>query len=125
VKRREFIAALSGVAAWPLAAHAQQSIMRVIGLVCGRSANDSGWIVAAFHRGLSERGLVEKQNEAMEYRWADYRWERLDELIMDLVRRPVTAIAALSGSPTAIAAKARRKRSLLSSQTEAIPSNSG
>jgi putative ABC transport system substrate-binding protein len=106
VKRREFIAALSGVAAWPLAAHAQQSIMRVIGLVCGRSANDSGWIVAAFHRGLSERGLVEKQNVAMEYRWADYRWERLDELIMDLVRRPVTAIAALSGSPTAIAAKA-------------------
>jgi putative ABC transport system substrate-binding protein len=80
--------------------------MPVIGLVCGRSANDSGWIVAAFHRGLNERGLVEKQNVAIEYRWAEYRWERLDELIMDLVRRPVTAIAALSGSPTAIAAKA-------------------
>jgi putative tryptophan/tyrosine transport system substrate-binding protein len=64
------------------------------------------WIVAAFHRGLNELGLVEKQNVAIEYRWAEYHWERLDELIMDLVRRQVAAIAALSGSPTAVAAKA-------------------
>ena len=106
IGRRTFITLLGGAAAWPLAARAQQPAMPIIGLVCGRSANDSGWIVAAFHRGLNERGLIEKQNVAIEYRWAEYRWERLDELIMDLVRRPVTAIAALSGSPTAIAAKA-------------------
>jgi putative ABC transport system substrate-binding protein len=107
MKRRDLITLLgSAVAAWPLVAHAQQAAMPVIGLVCGRSENDSGWIMAAFHRGLNERGLVEKQNVAIEYRWAEYRWERLDELMMDLVRRPVTAIAALSGSPTAIAAKA-------------------
>jgi putative ABC transport system substrate-binding protein len=55
---------------------------------------------------LNELGLVEKQNVAIEYRWAEYHWERLDELIMDLVRRQVAAIAALSGSPTAVAAKA-------------------
>jgi hypothetical protein len=59
---------------------------------------------------LGERGLVEKQNVAIEYRWVDYRWERLHELIMDLVRRPVTAIAALSGSPTAIAANVEPRR---------------
>src|SRR5262249_36267751 len=98
VKRRDFITLLGGAAAaWPLAARAQQSAMPVIGVLNGRSANDSEWVVAAFRRGLGELGFVERQNVAIEYRWAEYRWERLDALV---------AVATLSGSPTALAAKA-------------------
>jgi putative ABC transport system substrate-binding protein len=107
MRRRDFITGIAGSAAvWPVATRAQQSAMPVIGLVSARSANDSGWIAAAFHRGLSQFGFIEKQTVAIEYRWAEYRWERLDALVADLVQRQVTVIAALSGSPTALAAKA-------------------
>jgi ABC-type uncharacterized transport system substrate-binding protein len=107
VKRREFITLLGGAATWSVTASAQQQpTMPVIGLLCGRSANDSGWVAAAFRRGLAEVGFVEKQNVAIEYRWAEYRWDRLDALVTDLVQRQVTVIAALSGSATALAAKA-------------------
>ena len=74
---------------------------------CARgSHHDSGWVASAFSRGLAEVGFVEKQNVAIEYRWAEYRWDRLDALVADLVQRQVTVIAALSGSATALAAKA-------------------
>ena len=94
MNRRNFITVLSGAAAaWPLAARAQQPAMPVIGLLCGRSANDSGWIAAAFRRGLAEVEFVKKQNVAIEYRLAEYRWDRLDALVTDLVQRQVTVIA--------------------------------
>jgi len=72
--------------------------MPVVGFLSGRSANDSEWVAAAFRRGLGELGFVEKQNVAIEYRWAEYRWERLDALVADLIQRQVTVIATLSGS---------------------------
>src|SRR5262245_17061280 len=109
IGRRKFLATLLGgaAAASPLAARAQQqSAMPVIGILCGRSANDSGWVASAFSRGLAEVGFVEKQNVAIEYRWAEYRWDRLEALVTDLVKRQVTLIAALSGIATALAAKA-------------------
>jgi ABC-type uncharacterized transport system substrate-binding protein len=94
------------VVAWPLAARAQQAAMPVIGFLSGRSADDSAWLAVAFQHGLKDVGFVEKQNVRIEYRWAGNQWERLDALAADLVRRRVDVIAALSYSPTVLAAKA-------------------
>jgi putative ABC transport system substrate-binding protein len=106
MRRRQFIGLLGGAAAWPLPLSAQQAAMPVIGFLSPRSAHDSAWLAAAFHRGLNENGFVEKQNVTIEYRWAENRWERLDAFVADLVRRQVAVIATLSGSPTVLAAKA-------------------
>jgi putative tryptophan/tyrosine transport system substrate-binding protein len=121
MRRRDFITVIAGsAAAWPVATRAQQSATPVIGLVSWRSANDSGWVAAAFHRGLSQFRFIEWQTVAIEYRWADYRWERLDALVADLVQRQVTVIAALGGSPTALAAKAATQTIPMSLRSAAI-----
>jgi putative tryptophan/tyrosine transport system substrate-binding protein len=71
IKRREFIAMLSGAAGWPLVARAQQLGMPVIGVLNGRSPNDYVSLQAAFNEGLSAGGYVEGRNLAIEYRWAE------------------------------------------------------
>ena len=107
MRRREFLGALGSAAiAWPLAAHAEQPAMPVVGFLGGGSPGTFALHLAAFRRGLGESGYVEGQNVAIEYRWAEFRYDRLPDLAADLVRRQVSAIAAPHIVPAALAAKA-------------------
>jgi putative ABC transport system substrate-binding protein len=108
MKRRKFIALVGSAAAWPIAVRAQQPAMPVIGYLALGTLDTTRETVAEFHRGLSEIGYVEGRNLAVEYRWAEYRSERLSPLAEDLVRRQVDVIIALT-IPAALAAKAATK----------------
>jgi putative tryptophan/tyrosine transport system substrate-binding protein len=105
MRRRELMLLLGGVAAvWPLVARAQQKAMPVIGYLHYGSPGPFAPFVTAFHQGLSETGYVEGQNLAIEYRWAEGRYDQLPALASELVDRKVDVIAAF-GPPSARAAK--------------------
>jgi putative tryptophan/tyrosine transport system substrate-binding protein len=105
MKRRELTLLLCGAmtAAWSL--HAQQKVMPVIGFLSSSSPGPSAPFLSTFHQGLSETGYVEGQNLAIEYRWAEFRYDRLPALATDLVARQVEVIATNGDPRAALAAK--------------------
>jgi putative tryptophan/tyrosine transport system substrate-binding protein len=111
MRRREVISLIGcAVSAWPLAARAQQKAMPVVGVLSSDSPGPAAANVAALRQGLSETGYVEGQNLAIEYRWAEGRYDRLPAFAADLVGRKVdvivtsgaTGIAAAKGATSAI-----------------------
>ena len=105
MRRREFISAMAGATAWPLAARAQQSAMPVIGYLS--EVPNVARLNAAFLRGMAELGYVEGKNFATEYR---FNPESLPQAATDLVRRNVNAIFA--AAPAAVVAVSKATTSI-------------
>jgi putative tryptophan/tyrosine transport system substrate-binding protein len=105
VRRRQFIGLIGGAAlGWPLAARGQSSALPVIGFLSSRTAKEAEYLVASFREGLKQAGCSEGVNVAIEYRYAEDRYDRLPSLAQNLVSRQVAVIIAGGTSRPAIAA---------------------
>ncbi len=104
MNRRELLL-LGGALIAARALRAQQKAMPVIGYLSSSSPDLNSRDMAAFRQGLSETSYVEGQNVAIEYRWAEYQYDRLPALAAALVDRKVDVIASIGGITGAIAAK--------------------
>ena len=90
--RREFIALVGSVVAWPCTIDAQQPSTPIVGFMSSRAAEESAHLVAAFHQGLQELGFIEGQNVIIEYRWARGDHTLPPVLAAELVARRVNVL---------------------------------
>jgi putative ABC transport system substrate-binding protein len=106
MRRREFITLIGGAAAaWPLAARAQQAAkVAQIGFLGSTFASNWASRVEAFRSGLRDLGYVEGENIAIEFRWADENYDRLADLVTELIRRKVDVLVTY-GTPASLIAK--------------------
>src|SRR5215207_9455997 len=96
MKRRTFVTLLGGAVTWPVAAREQQPGVPVVGFLDPRSPDTTLDLLRAFRLGLRENGYVERENVAIEYRWADNQLDRLSALANELVRRRVSVVVTSS-----------------------------
>ena len=106
MKRREFIVALGGAAAWPVVARAQQPVMPVVGFLASSSADAPAGPVAGIHLALKQAGYEIGQAVRMESRYANNQIDRLPILATELVKIPAAVIVTSGGPGAALAAKA-------------------
>jgi putative tryptophan/tyrosine transport system substrate-binding protein len=107
LRRREFLSLVGGAAAgWPLAAHAQQAALPVIGFLNALSPDGFTERMRGFRQGLKDTGYVEGENLALEYRWAEGQFDRLPAMAAELVRRQVAVIVAAGSVRAVLATKA-------------------
>jgi putative ABC transport system substrate-binding protein len=106
VSRREFITLIGGAAAWPLAAGAQQPTGKVyrIGFLGNSTAALEANLVGPLHEGLRDLGYEEGRNIAIEYRWAEGKYERFPALIAELIASKVDVIVT-AGTPASLAVR--------------------
>jgi hypothetical protein len=109
MRRRDFITAIAGAAAWPLAARAQQpGKLQTVGLMgSGSAAAQSQWTMAFVQR-MRELGWTEGRNLAVAYRWVEGRSERFAEIAAEFVRLKVDVILTHNTLPTLAAKQASR-----------------
>ena len=100
LRRREFVAGLAGAAACRLTARAQQRAMPVIGYLSGRTAEFDASPLVSFRRGLADVGYAEGRNVAIEYRFANGRYDRLPDELIDLTQRKVGVIVLVGSGST-------------------------
>jgi putative ABC transport system substrate-binding protein len=104
--RRTFVGSLAAsLFAAPLATHAQQPAMPIVGFLNSATPELYQFNVAAFRQGLQEVGFVEGKNVAIEYRWARGNYDQLPSLATELVDRRVAVIAATGDVGSARAAQ--------------------
>jgi len=105
MKRREFIALLSGAATLPFEARAQQSEIPVIGIVETRTPSETLNIIEGLREDLRDAGYVDGKNVAIQSYYAGNEQERLEELVAGLVRQRVAVIFVPGAGAAAIAAR--------------------
>jgi putative ABC transport system substrate-binding protein len=105
MNRRELVLLVTTATIAPRALPAQQKAMPVIGYLSGVSHGDSAPALVAFRQGLGEAAYAEGQSVAIEYRWAEFQYDRASALAADLVSRKVDVIVTSGGDPINFAAK--------------------
>ena len=108
MRRRDFLSMFAaGAGLFSPAARAEpRKPPPVVGFVSSLAAADAPSVIPAFRQGLIDTGYVEGRNVAIEYRWAAGDYDRLPALLADLIQRQIAVIAAISGTPTVLAANA-------------------
>ena len=109
MKRRTFIAALGGAAAWPIGEHAQQTAVPVVGVLSSGSPELSEPFLSARRRGLKESGYTDRKNVTIEARWAKGNYDDLPQLASNLVLSNAAVIVTIGGTTSARAADEGRR----------------